>query len=276
MTGPITADMIRTWIAKRHLPASSTHSDTVVFFELRDGTGLHSNGQQVDAFVLHTWPSKKFFRFVYEIKVSRSDFLRELSHPEKRAWGMEISNEFWFACPPKVVEPSELPEGCGLMLATAGGLKVIKAAPQRVARELRMAEVAAIARASSKSTFLDTVRWKHAGKEITEAALKELIQSERSRVEADEIAGMIIHRVQETLVEWETARTQYVKALTDAGCPIPPFLNSPFSFNGSWLVDNWLRQVRMSTPDAAAALTARTELRNVEGAVARLRAALGG
>lgn len=65
----------------------------------------------------------------YEIKVSRSDFRAEMRKPHKRAWGVAITNEFYFAVPAGLVTPDEVPADCGLLYVTRGGSRVVSRAP---------------------------------------------------------------------------------------------------------------------------------------------------
>jgi hypothetical protein len=51
----------------------------------------------------------------FEVKISRSDFLHEVKQPEKRLAGMAVSRAFYFATPLGMVDPEEIPEGCGLV-----------------------------------------------------------------------------------------------------------------------------------------------------------------
>ncbi len=91
--------------------------------ELRFGTGWaasYSAGdpyteKRIDFWAMDTWPSHGYKRVAYEIKVSRGDFKRELTHPDKRTPSILVSNEFYFAAPRGLIKPDELPEGCGLV-----------------------------------------------------------------------------------------------------------------------------------------------------------------
>lgn len=71
--------------------------------------------QRIDAFAMHTWPSKKFVRIAYEVKVSRQDFLNELRHPDKRLAAELFANLTYFAAPDGLIKPTELPDGWGLV-----------------------------------------------------------------------------------------------------------------------------------------------------------------
>lgn len=58
---------------------------------------------------------------IFEIKVSRSDFLSELKKPRKRINAMELANDFYFAAPVGIIKEEEIPEGCGLVEVHKGG-----------------------------------------------------------------------------------------------------------------------------------------------------------
>ncbi len=115
-----------------------------LFIELRASSGNGGGREQrFDAFAINTYPSEGLERHAYEIKVSRSDFLRELKHPEKRAPALRFSNYFWFVAPPGVADRSEIPDECGLIevgganpdpgnpLTAADRRKVVVKAPHR-------------------------------------------------------------------------------------------------------------------------------------------------
>ena len=60
---------------------------------------LGAGEQRIDAFALHTWPSRNGLRIAYEVKVSMSDLRRELAQPWKCAAAMALSNEFYLVVP---------------------------------------------------------------------------------------------------------------------------------------------------------------------------------
>lgn len=100
---------------------------------LRTHVGYARPGREsyMDAFAMCCYPSKGLTRVAFEIKVSRSDWLAELRDPGKRKNAMRVSHQFWFVAPPKTIKKGEVPEGCGWMEATAGGLRVKRAARHR-------------------------------------------------------------------------------------------------------------------------------------------------
>lgn len=112
------------------------------FEELRVGTGYKSRKdikagtlpeQRLDAWAINLYPSNNFLKITYEVKVSRSDFLHEIKHPEKRKQGLLLSNEFYFATPAGLVKKEEIPPECGLIYIypESGGTRIIVPAPFR-------------------------------------------------------------------------------------------------------------------------------------------------
>lgn len=77
----------------------------------------------IDAFAVNCYASQRNERVGYEIKVSRSDFLKELRSPEKTKRSAAYCNRFYFACPspPDVIKPKEVPDPYGLVYVSAKG-----------------------------------------------------------------------------------------------------------------------------------------------------------
>ncbi len=69
--------------------------------QLRTSTG-YNDVRIIDAFAMHLWPSKKYWKVAYEIKTSKADFMHELSNPLKMAYAYTISNNFYFVIPEKI------------------------------------------------------------------------------------------------------------------------------------------------------------------------------
>ncbi len=122
--------------------------DWVFFRELRLGTGYGRNvDQRIDAWVMHTWPSKGFLKIAFEIKVYRSDFLKELQDPAKRRPALCVSNQFYFVGPKGLMAKYEIPDECGLMEVLADGeIKTAKQAPEREVPEPSWSFLASLAR----------------------------------------------------------------------------------------------------------------------------------
>lgn len=90
--------------------------------------------QRIDAFALHTWPSKKYRRVAYEVKASRSDLHRELDQPWKCEAALALSNEFYLVAPTDVLIggiTDDFPETWGVISFYEGRTTTIKQAPWR-------------------------------------------------------------------------------------------------------------------------------------------------
>jgi hypothetical protein len=95
--------------------ARNGHS-MAIFGEVRMGTGYGRRvDQRIDYFAMNLWPSSGLTRKAFEIKASRSDFLRELKDPLKRRCALLVSNQFYFAAPEGLIRPDELPVEAGLV-----------------------------------------------------------------------------------------------------------------------------------------------------------------
>lgn len=123
------------------------------FAELRAGTGYKYNKrgynpeQRFDAWAINLYPSKKFLTIAYEIKVSRSDFLHEIAHPNKRQQALDRSNQFYFVVPTGLITPNEIPPEAGLIYVnTQLDSQVIVKAPLREIKEPNWSFLASIAR----------------------------------------------------------------------------------------------------------------------------------
>jgi hypothetical protein len=96
------------------------------FPELRVGTGYgkHAEGR-VDLWAVALWPSDKYMRYAYEMKVSRSDFVRDIKDPMKQRAALTHSNYFYFVVPCDfrekgarescIIKPEDLPLYAGLI-----------------------------------------------------------------------------------------------------------------------------------------------------------------
>lgn len=108
-------------------------SEWAAFRELRADTGYGHEGR-IDFAAFRMWSSKGGRRTVaVEVKRSRSDFVREIANPDKRAWYEQQFGECYFAVPYGLVSVDEVPDGWGLFVVTKNGSKLRrkKAARQR-------------------------------------------------------------------------------------------------------------------------------------------------
>lgn len=101
----ITADNVRAALADRFPP-----NEFALFFEV--GTG-----RRADAIAMNLWHSRAYAVHGFEIKVSRSDWLRELKQPAKADATAKFCDYWWIVAPQGVVQEDELPMNWGLLIA---------------------------------------------------------------------------------------------------------------------------------------------------------------
>jgi len=147
----VTSSQVLDALARRH-PMDGYDEEPARWVFAREiiaQTGMYADAQRFDALAVGLVPSVKYARVVYEVKVSRADWLRELrpitdvhdangyrlsSHigkdaaivqelrddprwriTERRKWdaALAVSTEFWVAAPPRCVQLDELPPEAG-------------------------------------------------------------------------------------------------------------------------------------------------------------------
>lgn len=100
-----------------------------VFEEVANETGFNAS-RRADALAFGIWPSHGHSLHGFEIKSSRSDWLRELRDPDKGDTFLRYCDHFWLVAEPKVALASEIPATWGWMERTSRGLRVVRDAPK--------------------------------------------------------------------------------------------------------------------------------------------------
>lgn len=83
-----------------------------------------------DFVAMDLWPSKGLHLHGHEVKVSRSDWLRELATPGKADPFMRYMDHWWLAVPDRSIVRDDLPTGWGLLVLRDGRLTVAVRAPR--------------------------------------------------------------------------------------------------------------------------------------------------
>jgi hypothetical protein len=118
-----------------------------------------------DAIAMDLWPSKGLGLFGHEVKVSRSDWLRELKDPTKADEFKRYMDRWWLVAPEGVASRAEMPAGWGLMVLVAGTpyLRVVKPAPKLRPPAMPKTMMAAFLRAVAKTTRREVERQQRTG-----------------------------------------------------------------------------------------------------------------
>lgn len=89
--------------------------------QVGNATG-HACKRTADLVAFGLWPSQGMEVHGIEIKVARSDWVRELQQPEKVEEGFYRYCDRWYvACPDGLIEPAEVPPSWGLLTIEGGG-----------------------------------------------------------------------------------------------------------------------------------------------------------
>ncbi|HUT55112.1 MAG TPA: MmcB family DNA repair protein [bacterium] len=117
----VTAGTLKSLLAQRHWK-------DVFVPECKDGPTWIGSHLRLDAWAMkRSWAQP--CTYGYEIKVSRSDFLRDDKWPEY----LMYCNQFYLACPPGLIAVEELPADVGLLYASRTGTRLYmkRKAPHR-------------------------------------------------------------------------------------------------------------------------------------------------
>lgn len=104
------------------------HYKDVFVAECKSGSTWFSSHRRIDAWAMRrSW--KNFTTWAYEIKVSRSDFLKDSKWRDY----LPLCHQFYFVCPPMLIDKSELPQEAGLIVSSKNGTRLYtkKKAPER-------------------------------------------------------------------------------------------------------------------------------------------------
>ena len=94
------------------------HQKDIFIPECKNGSS-YGGHLRMDVWVMKpSWASQN--SIVYEIKVSRSDFIGDTKYPLY----FPYCNEFYFVCPSKMIMPNEIPDICGLMWVSSTGTRI--------------------------------------------------------------------------------------------------------------------------------------------------------
>jgi hypothetical protein len=107
----VTADSIAAALFNRHEPGKWFTAGEVTM-----------NGRRLDVIAFGIWPSCGWELIGYEIKVARSDWMRELQQHEKSLEWFNTCDQFYLVSTPGVVKAGEVPQGWGHLECVGGRL----------------------------------------------------------------------------------------------------------------------------------------------------------
>lgn len=99
--------------------------------QVRNSTGVADVTRTADAVALSLYPSRGLELHVFEVKVSRGDWLREMKEPAKAEEIGRFADRLWLVVgDAAIVKPEELPPTWGLLVPRGPGLHAKVVAPK--------------------------------------------------------------------------------------------------------------------------------------------------
>jgi len=192
-------NQIRAALRKRHEPPAWAFLE-----EVAEGTGGDA-GRYADAVAMSLWPSRGLVIHGFEIKATRSDWLKELRDAEK-AEAIQRYCDYWWVVVglASIVKASELPENWGLVVPSGTGLRVKVDAPKLEPVDVDRPFLAALLRRASELPQNEISKARREGYQEGEERVKEWAERDlvtlRERVATFEAAAGV------EVAGWNAAR----------------------------------------------------------------------
>ncbi len=190
--------------------------------QVRNGTGFtRKKDSTADAIAVSCWPSRGLFLAGVEIKVSRSDWKKELASPEKSTHIQKYCRNWWVATPKGIVEPGELPPNWGQIVVHENRAKIEAGAAELEPEPLDLPLMCSILRAAIKS-FSGFVSQNDVNRMVDERVQSELERHTRvleNRIKKDSKSREAFEKASGvTIGHWEAGRIgDAVKFVMDNG-----------------------------------------------------------
>lgn len=159
--------------------------------------------RRLDVVAFNLWGARGYRSVGFELKVSRGDWIRELTNFQKSTEWVAVVDEFYIVTPPKLISVEELPAGWGLLEFT-GSRMLTKQQPEIRTNRQMPREI--FARILSRTISRETAAEYQA----------RYLASEQLRKEAEErVGGDLKREVENARAERDGLRTMY-RELVDA------------------------------------------------------------
>lgn len=145
MDDPTTAAGVREALLRKWPPA-----EYLSIYEAPQDSGRQ--GRKLDVVVVSLWASRGLDLDGVEIKVSMSDWKRELDNPDKADWWWKRVHRFWIAAPADVAKKikPQLPTNWGLLSVSANGVRIaVRPTPNRTPEPLGWGTTVGLLRATA-------------------------------------------------------------------------------------------------------------------------------
>lgn len=208
------SDFIKLALFKKH------NEGWANFAEFRTATGYASHVRSIDFLAFPLWAKqKREGTIAYEIKISRSDFMHDVSNFfHKQQDALDLCENFYYVTPWQLVDPGETPEGAGLCWVNrSGGVIIKKIAPRRKIEHYDTEQIAALM--SAGLTKVEPIRLpvKWLGKEVTQEQFSKIVDKEADKrfkkLKEYHIELEVVQRVNDRLREMRDKAKENTKAV---------------------------------------------------------------
>lgn len=153
--------------------------------EVANSTGGPAS-RAADAMALNLWPSRGLELHGFEVKASRSDWLRELKAPEKADVLFGYCNRWWVVVGEKgIVQDGELPPTWGLLVPRGNDLVVKVQAPALDPKPLSRHFIAAFVRRATANMVPASVVEQRVANQIAQSVEQANARAERAEEECE-------------------------------------------------------------------------------------------
>lgn len=135
---------IRALLRKRY-----QHPEWALCFEVANATGTNAR-RYADAVAMNLFPSRGLAIHGFEIKISKSDFMSEISKPEKSVAVQQYCDHWWIVAPASAVDETLLPKTWGWLRVDKDKLVAAKQAPDLEAKDVTRSFMAALVRRANE------------------------------------------------------------------------------------------------------------------------------
>lgn len=150
------------------------------FFQFRPMTSWEASSNAIDLLSVGLW-RKQDKIVAHEIKISRSDFLRDLKKfKTKHGIALKISHEFYYVCPWGLIPKNEIPDVAGLMYVDKGfKIRITKPAILRELDAIPFHFFQGFAQEFGNTVNHTKIPVKFLGKDMTQDDFEKLLEGKR-------------------------------------------------------------------------------------------------
>ena len=199
----MTSNEIKKALANKYSPPSYA-----LFTEVAKG-GVASFNGYIDAVAFALYPSLGHTIDGFEIKVSRSDFLREFEKPDKSGGAIVNCNRWWLVAPKGVCDKNELPKDWGLLEFIGGRFYKRKQAQMREV-EFNLSFIAGLVRRATEGTIPRSIYWDKVEDEKKEIRKEFAAEIEKAKTQLDDYVKKVREfegaSGLEVLVSWKSGK----------------------------------------------------------------------